>query len=604
MKQMKHKYLNQIITLLLILLLSAFIMTVTFIFSSANLNQVMFDSYFRSIELMLMNILPIFIFMSIVYILSNRLWVGFATTSLLFVVASLVNKFKLTYRDEPFIFMDIKLISESMAMTKRYDIAFTWRVSLILLSFLVISILLKKFFKYRIDSIKFRVSIGLIIVIVFSLSFEGLYFNKDRYEKLGDKSLINIWSDQQQFQSKGFVYPFMHSISEARDEVLEGYDEEKAIADLKNYQYSDIPDDKRVNVIGIMLEAYNDFSKFEGVEVDEEVYKNFHEIQKESLHGNLITNIFGGGTINTERGFLTGYQNHPKYLKKTNSFAWYFKEQGYKTKAMHPFLGWFYNRRNINEYLGFDSFDYYENKYEKINKDYLDDMEFFDFIKEDYKKTVDKGEDYFHFSVSFQNHGPYPSEQTVAKEYLKRKEGYNESDYNIINNYLKGISETDKALKDLTDYLEEQNEPVVLVFFGDHNPWLGEKSTGYDMLGISMDPSNEEGFLNYYQTPYVIWGNTSAKDMLDKDFIKESEDISPNFLMSELFDYLGWTGNEYMQYLSDLRENIDVNHNSYYKENKKYTKKLSESGKEIYKNYVNLQYYYGRNFIDKKEVSK
>ena len=52
---------------------------------------------------------------------------------------------------------------------------------------------------------------------------------------------------------------------------------------------------------------------------------------------------------------------------------------------MHPIYGWFYNRRNVNDYLGFQNFDYYENKYSKIQEAFLSDMEF-DYIIEGYEK--------------------------------------------------------------------------------------------------------------------------------------------------------------------------------------------------------------------------
>src|SRR5690606_28025931 len=101
---------------------------------------------------------------------------------------------------------------------------------------------------------------------------------------------------------------------------------------------------------------------------------NFHEIKREAIHGWLVTNIFAADTIKTEREFLTGYSSHPRYLKNTNSFVWYFREQGYRTEAMHPIYGWFYNRRNVNEYLGFNSFHYYENKYKEIQEEFFNDI--------------------------------------------------------------------------------------------------------------------------------------------------------------------------------------------------------------------------------------
>ena len=39
---------------------------------------------------------------------------------------------------------------------------------------------------------------------------------------------------------------------------------------LSEYTYDNIEDDKKVNVIGIMLEAYNDFSKFNAIDFNED----------------------------------------------------------------------------------------------------------------------------------------------------------------------------------------------------------------------------------------------------------------------------------------------------------------------------------------------
>lgn len=603
MNNIKQKnYLKIFKIIMTIILLSASIMTVTFVFSSAVLNEMLFDSYFKSAGLIFMNILPIFLFMSLIYVISNKLWLSFLLANILFTISSLVNKFKLTYRDDPFTFMDIKLFSESLAMTKRYEIKFTPNIIWILFGALLITILLKIFFKTKINSKKVRISSAVVILLVGVVSFNSLYLKEDLYKKLGDDSLINIWSEPQRFQSKGFVYPFIHSIKDSREAVLEGYDEEKAIKDLDKYKYSEIPKEKKVNVIGIMLEAYNDFSKFESIEIDESVYEDFHEVQEESLHGNMVTNVFAGGTIDTERGFITGYQDHPKYFRPTNSFAWYFKEQGYTTKAMHPIYGWFYNRRNVNGFLGFDSFDYYENKYKEEREEFFDDNEFFDYVIEDYEKSRDEGKPYLNYSTTYQNHGPYSDEKLIDEEYLKRKDDYNDRDYNIINNYLAGVKETSHAIKKLISYFENEEDPVIVIMFGDHNPWLGEKSTGYDMMDINMDVSTEEGFLNYYQTPYIVWGNEAAKEVVGKDFNEEAEDVSPNFLMPKIFEYMGWQGNEYMQYLIDLSKTIDVNHDVFFKENGKYTQKLSKESEKLYQDFRNVQHYYNKNFQDKNKV--
>ena len=591
----KKKILKMITALLMITALSFLIMSISLLFSRAVADLNLIKYYFEDKLLLFMNFIPVFIFMLLIYILSNRLWLAFFSSSLLFVTMSIVNKFKITYRDDPFSFIDIKLVKESLIMAEAYKIQLSPNMIILILILIAITIMLMKFFKPEKYSRRLR---GILLLAVISLSifmFKGFYFNSEVYAKVGDETKINKWIKSERFKSKGFIYPFIYSYLDTKESKVEGYDEEKAIADLGMKEYENIPEEQKVNIIAIMLEAYNDFSKFENVELGIDIYKNLHEIQKESIHGSLVTDVFAGDTVKTERSFLTGYHNHPKYFSETNSFVWYLKEQGYRTEAMHPIYGSFYNRRNINEYLGFDKYDYYENKYKEVQEDFLQDKDFFDYIIEGYENSVKNNQPYFNFSVTYQNHGPYSNKKYSETEFLKKKDYYNNEDYNIINNYFEGISRTDKALKKLFNYFKNEEEPTIIVIFGDHNPWLGQGNTGYNMLDINLDLNSIDGFQNYYQTPYIIWGNEGAKKTLNKEFVGKSNDISPNFLMAELFQRMGWKGNEYMQYIQDMKSKFDVNNKAFFKENGEYKNELSEESKKIWRSFQNIEYYYSHN---------
>ena len=585
-----------VFALIIIGVLSFGIMTITFKYASVSPALGLFPSYFQSKWLMLMNIIPIFLLMLLFSLIFNKLWLSFSLTSLIFFTMSVINNYKLIYRDEPVKFIDFQLLTESLNMAGKYKITLTSEMIGILFALVFVTLLLRTFLPYKILSKKIRVSFIAILIITSGILFKSFYFDQNTYNRVGYKDTINIWSETQQFQSKGLVYPFIYSYTESKDRILEDYDEERAIQLLEDKTYSNIPEDKKINIIAIMLEAYNDFSKFDTIEIDESVYEDFHNIVNNSYNGSLVTNVFGGGTVNTEWAFLTGYNSHPKYIKDTNSFIRYFNQQGYKTEAMHPNFGWFYNRRNVNDYLGFDEFDYHENKYGEIQEQPLRDWEFFDYIIEGYEENKKSNKPYINFSVTYQNHGPYPEEKEIDTEYLKRQADDDEKTYNQINNYLSGIKYTGDALKKLTNYFEDQNEPTIIILFGDHNPFLGDDPNGYEMMGIDMDLTTDEGFLNYYTTPYVFWGNERAKKVLDKDFQGEGSEISPNFLMAELFQYLGWEGNPYMKYLFHVKENFTVNHDMYFKTDGAYTKKLSKEKNIIWREFNSVQYYYSRNF--------
>ena len=124
------------------------------------------------------------------------------------------------------------------------------------------------------------------------------------------------------------------------------------------------------------------------------------------------------------------------------------------------------------------------------------------------------------------------------------------------------------------------------------------------MLGIDLDLSTSEGFLNYYETPFVIWGNDSAKDKAGWDLKGNLGNISTNYLMVEVFDALGWKGNEYMGLLRDLKNIIPVQHRLYFKENDEYVEDLTGKNLEKYNEFKITEFYYARKFKGEKDEKK
>ena len=262
--------------------------------------------------------------------------------------------------------------------------------------------------------------------------------------------------------------------------------------------------------------------------------------------------------MDSEWGFLTGYTTHDEFRKPTDSYVWYFRSQGYQTMFSHPGYGWFYNRQNVNEYLGFEEQWFTDNHYEALvsplsaiyNSDHILVTE----LANQLEDQVENGP-CFSFAVSYQNHGPYETTFTSAVEHLTpTNSGLSQESCNIWNNYLNGVTDTMDAMVWLTEELEAMEEPVVLVLFGDHKPWGGNGNSAYQELGVTFDLSTTEGFYDYYSTPYLIWANSAAKEVLDNDFVGDGGDFSPAFLMTELFDQCGWEGPAFMQLSRLMRE--------------------------------------------------
>ena len=421
--------------------------------------------------------------------------------------------------------------------------------------------------------------------------YKNVYINEKIYNELGNKQIINTWITTRQYQIRGVVYPFIYSSRNTFMQAPDGYNKNEAKAILNNYKTADIPSEKKVNIISIMLEAYNDFSKYDSIEFLEDIYAPLRKIKNESYSGNLVTTVFGAGTSVTERNFLTGYTLLPNFRRKTDTFIQYFREQGYYTEAMHPIYGAFYNRNTANANIGFDKYLNYENTFKEISEDFLSDDMFFDEIIKGYENSIKNNQPYFNFSVTYQNHGPYYDGYYTDKLYFISNLGYSDSTYNVVNEYFRGIKNTNLALEKLINYFKKEEEPVVVVFFGDHNPYWGAENTAYSELGINLDLDTIEGYENYYETPFVIWSNNAAKDVINSNFDKSSNKISPQFLMSELFEYIGIEGSEYMQYMTNLKNETPVVNDSYYLINNEFVNCESYDNSKMKNEYLYLNYY-------------
>ena len=576
--------------ILICLSLSFFLLLITFLSSTTFIDITMISSYFKDIRLILLNYLPILFLLLILLFATKRLWLSFSLTSILIFIISIINKTKLYYRDDVFIFEDIFLAKEAAVMTTRYAIIIRWYILVGIFISIFLIILLKRHLNKLNIKYRYSIVITILLILLSVFGYKKLYLNEELYNNLGDKSNINIWISTRQFQIRGLIYPFIHSSNNIFDTVPEGYNEKDAKNILNKYKYDDIEEDKKVNIISIMLEAYNDFSKFPSIEFTTDIYKPLHDIEKKSISGELKVDIFGGGTIVTEREYITGYILFPSFRRGTYSYAAYFKEQGYVTEAMHPLYGAFYNRNTANLNMGFDNYLNYENKFSHIQSGFMNDHDFYKYIIEGLENANKKGKKYFNFSVTYQNHGPYSTDK-IDKYYIKNK-GYSDNAFNMFNRYLDGINESNKALEELINYIDNYDEPVVLVFFGDHNPYLGASKYVYKELGIDMSLDNVDIFKNYYSTPYVIYGNSKAKKILNNNFVGKGNDVSPFFLMNEVFDNLGYKGNDYTKYTKSIKEKVDVIHSLYVKENGEYVLRNNSQYKDLIDEYTKVNYYY------------
>ena len=571
------------------------------LFAYGSYSPNVFYSYFTHPLIFLLNVAPVVGLELLLWCLTGKSALSFFLAGFVTVGFSIGNYYKLLFRDDPLMFQDMRNIREALSITNTasYDLTPDKRIVFGILC-LIFGTVVLHFVARGVPGKKRRFAAAAVLVLA-CVPASNAYASARVYDTLtANYDYINRWAATQAYISKGFVYPFLHSISAGSAKPPEGYDEDEAASMLAQYTDADIPAEKKVDLITIQLEAFADFSRFANVKgIDfEKAYSTFHEIEAESVAGDLITNIFAGGTVDTERAFLTGYADLRDFRTDTNSHAWYLQQQGYTAEGSHPSYQWFYNRRNVNAYLGLPTYYYFENYYNEVDSSNLAaDRLLFPEILDLYREN--RGEDpYFSFNVTYQGHGPYSTTENQWKGQTFTDGRYSTETTFIVDNYLASVQDTAQELRKFLDELQSEERPVAVVVYGDHMPWLGDGNSAYTELGVDLDTSTEQGYLNYYGTRYLVWANDAAKAAIGHDFTGEGETVSSCFLMNEVFALLGWEGSAWMQAGNDIRATLPViTSMGRYVEDGHLTDTLSPAGEAALRKFKFLEYYLCETFL-------
>ena len=561
--------------------------------------QALWASYMKLPLLVVMNLLLPLLVVYLGFFLFARPWAAYLLSAVPFLGLALASYYKIQLRGDPVLASDLRLIRTAGGIMGNYTFELTEPVKLVIAGFAGMLILSLVLLRRERMSQRGRLA-GLMVMLALTLaSYFELYTSADIYEKTANNSLINPWSEVEIYLSRGTTYPFLYSVKDMFPNAPSGYRESEATGTLAEYEDTDIPEEQKITFVGIMLEAFSaltDFPVLDEVPAIHKIYEPLHELEERSVSGRLLTNIFAGGTVDTEWGYLTGYSEHEEFRSPINTYVRYFKSQGYDALYRHPGYSWFYNRSNVNEYLGFDESVFNDTGFGDLisisDALYHSDKVLVDYLLNDIDSRTETDDPLFLFSVSYQNHGPYPSE-TYWEEYVTPEmTGWSMESCCVINNYLAGIRSTVNEMCRMTEELEKRDEPVVFVFFGDHKPWMGNGNSVYTEMGINMDVSTLDGFYNYYATPYVIYANQAARDLLGNDFAEPGGDFSPCFLMAKVFDECGWEGPGFMQLQREMRAVSPLmSSNGWRMQNGQLTMELDGTAEDENGRYLRAQYY-------------
>jgi hypothetical protein len=129
----------------------------------------------------------------------------------------LINYFKLSLRNDPLLFSDVHYALEGGTMVaEHYTLELNYKIALAAAICLVCAVLAFFLVRGRVKSARLRV-LGLFCTAgLFVLSYARLYESEELYNKTENLALVSRWSATGQYVSRGFVYPFLHSVKDAK----------------------------------------------------------------------------------------------------------------------------------------------------------------------------------------------------------------------------------------------------------------------------------------------------------------------------------------------------------------------------------------------------
>lgn len=614
---MKKIELNWIWTIVFIVAIAMFVTLTTFYIQPGSSKAVL-KLIGEQPLILFVNYLPPLLMIIILYFVINNLFYSAAITSFIFNVCSLINRLKIELRDDPFVPRDVQLVQEAVNTVSDFQVEIKYDLLALIILAVIMFLVVGYFIKAPKLNGRTRI-IGCVISLIsvfcankYIYSSKEVYYNKLH---VSNRSYIT-----RVFNELGFTYCFLYNLNSYPVEKPENFSKEEVEELIKTYTVADAvaPEDKP-NVIFIMNEAFSDIGMSEEFTYTEEndPYKYWREIieSKNSIAGHIVTPGFGGGTANTEFDVMTGMQTNMLNSVPTSAFrvvgrntqtiARIFADNDYQTLFMHPGDSWFYNRYSVYKYFGVKETIFNEAFTKEDKKgNMIADSVLTEHIIEQFEAHTDdasKGP-LFSYITSIQNHMPYTTRKygELPIEEVQVSKTISQEAKDFLSVYMEGIRDANQMIKDLTDYFEAQDEPVVLVFFGDHLPNLGDNYLSYKELGLNVgDETSVENIINTYTTPYVIWTNEEAARLINLEEKKaaldlpEDNKISANFLGSMVLELLGYSGQDpFFDFINELRKEVPV----IYKENYKtvddgYTDKLEEYQQTLVNNLRNWEYY-------------
>ena len=502
-----------------------------------------------------------------------------------------INYFVYLFRGNEFTFSDIRSIGTGLSVAGNYKLQLNDRGAYAIFGAALFIAFVRKCHVKFARAWQMRIIDAMLAAIcVIIVGMAAYDVNTETWEQKGT-------------YRNGYILNYILGIRDSFIAQPDGYSEEAIQKLEKKYSSNDKDYSKTAikdpTIIVIMNESFSDLSVLGDLQTNIPLTPFIDSLKENTTKGYALSSVFGAKTPNSEWEYLTGNSMaflpagsvvYQQYISDTpTSIVSNLKDDGYTCVAMHPYYATGWSRNQVYPKIGYDEMHFIDDfDQTKILREYITDQELYDKIIERYESRG-ANEKLYLMGITMQNHGGY------GEPYDNFYEGCYKigRSYTDANQYLSLVHESDKAVKNLIEYFSKVDDPVEIVFFGDHQPSLN--SNFYPLLnGKGMSGLTEDELEALYTVPFFIWTNYDTPE--------ETVDItSLNFLSTMTLERAGIELPAYNKFLADMMETVPaVNSRGYYSKEKQCYQHIDDAtGEEAewIKNYHMLQY---NSMFDKK----
>ncbi|MBR1865000.1 MAG: LTA synthase family protein [Lachnospiraceae bacterium] len=503
------------------------------------------------------NLLLYMCVMYLIYAVSGRVRAAVTGLAVFAALFGIVNIYLMEFRQIPLLASDFTVLKTALNVAGSFTYSLTPEVIYFLCFAVDVIVLAGKICQKKVSRVH-RIAAPVLCAGLLAWTLNVVIFS-DQYPKF--RFSINTFQPIKSYTSNGALLTFTRSFRLMMVDRPEQYSADAVEEITKNYASDSISDEdyKRPNIIVIMNEAFADLQSVGSFETNEEVLPFYHSLKEDTVKGFSYVSVFGGQTANSEFEFLTG--DSKAFLPKGSTpYQLYVKEylpsltgnlkldsyQG--ILAMHPYLASGYNRVSVYQNFGFSkfiTFDDFENP--KMVRSFISDESDFERIIQEYEEAKRESDAPFYlFNVTMQNHSSYSMDYDNLPDTIKITTP--ECQNADAERYLNLIHLSDAALQQLIEYFKKQDDPTVVVMFGDHEPGLSNEFYG-SILGKSTSDLTDEENMELYKVPFLIWANYDIEE-------RYLERTSLNYLQSILLDAAGMKQSGYNKFLLSMMEEI------------------------------------------------